>query len=180
MVELTQKEFKKGEIIYGSGELTANMYNILLGSAAIYVDYKKPGEQKVLEMHEGDFLNVVSFLEARPRNTTAVALERTVVNEITEENFGRFFREQPAKIISLLQYMSARIRGLQKSYLQALHALEEHADLEELKAAKGEQWFAEHSFLKTALDKLFGSEMIERVGEEDTTTAASIEEFQGK
>ena len=180
MVELAQKEYKKDEIICENKAMDPYMYNILLGDVAVYVDYGTSEEQKLLELHPGDFLNVVSFLEARPRNTTAVALNHTVVNVINEENFGHFFSEQPAKIMSLLQYMSARIRRLQKSYLDALDALEEHADLEQVKEAKGEQWFAEHKFLKNTLDKLFGNETIERMGEEGTPRTAGIEEFQKK
>ncbi|MBQ0037344.1 MAG: Crp/Fnr family transcriptional regulator [Clostridiales bacterium] len=155
MVELEEKRFKKGEIIYKSGELDANMYNIFLGRAAVYMDYGTPAQQLILEVEEGDFLNIISFLEARPRNTTAVALQNTVVGVITTENFGKFFQEHPAKIMSLLQHMSARIRHLQKAYLETSQALEDYADTDRLKKENGE-WYAQHNSLYRSLSSLLG------------------------
>ena len=102
----TEKRFKKGEIICRPKEMVMSMYNILYGSVGVYFDYGTPEEVPVVTLHEGDFFNVISFLESRQRNTTAVALEPTIVSEITYDNFSAYFREKPAKIMSLLQHMS--------------------------------------------------------------------------
>lgn len=155
MTGLDEKRFKKGQIIYRSGEMDASMYNILYGRVAIYIDYGEPSERLVVELGEGDFLNVISFLETRPRNTTAVALQSTVVNVITIENFGTFFQERPAKVMSLLQHMSARIRHLQKAYLDASQALEDYADTERLKIENG-VWYEEHNSLYHTIASLLG------------------------
>lgn len=155
MTSLEEKKFKKGQIIYRSGEMDASMYNILYGRVAIYIDYGDPGERLVVELGEGDFLNVISFLETRPRNTTAVALQPTVVNVITLDNFGAFFQERPAKVMSLLQHMSARIRHLQKAYLETSQALEDYADTERLKSENG-TWYEEHNSLYHTIASLLG------------------------
>lgn len=146
MVGLAEKQFKKGQIICRDGDLDATMYNILYGRAAVYTDYGKPTEHLVLEVGEGDFLNIISFLEARPRNTTAVALQPTVVSVITADNFGAFFQQHPAKIMSLLQHMSARIRHLQKAYLETCQALDDYADTDRLKQ-ENSSWYEEHNSL---------------------------------
>ena len=109
-----ERRFKRGQIICKPGEMDMNMYNILYGSVAVYKDYGTPEEVEVVTLSEGDFFNVISFLESRPRNTTAVALENTIVSEITYDNFSAYFREKPAKIMSLLQHMSARMRQMQR------------------------------------------------------------------
>ena len=132
MIENQEKQFKKGAILYRAGDFELNMYNILYGSVAVYVDYGTENERRIVEMHEGDFLNVISFLESRPRHSTAVALEPTVVSVIDIDNFGAYFRERPAKIMSLLQHMSARMRHLQKAYLEACDALKEKVGREKL------------------------------------------------
>ena len=129
-----ERRFKRGQIICKPGEMDMNMYNILYGSVAVYKDYGTPEEVEVVTLSEGDFFNVISFLESRPRNTTVVALEPLVVSEITMENFGKYFSERPAKIMSLLQHMSARIRQLQKAYVETCHALEAYSDKERLQA----------------------------------------------
>ena len=90
-----ERRFKRGQIICKPGEMDMNMYNILYGSVAVYKDYGTPEEVEVVTLSEGDFFNVISFLESRPRNTTVVALEPLVVSEITIENFGKYFSERP-------------------------------------------------------------------------------------
>ena len=119
-----ERRFKKGQIICRPGEMEMNMYNILYGSVGVYTDYGKPEQVEVVTLREGDFFNVISFLESRPRNTTVVALEPLVVSEISFDNFGKYFRDRPAKVMSLLQHMSARIRQLQKAYVETCHALD--------------------------------------------------------
>ena len=103
-------------------------------------------------------MNVISFLETRPRNTTAVALEPTVVKIINHDNFSTFFQENPAKIMSLLEHMSARMRALQRAYVQACQALEKYADTDKIKEDNHE-WYAEHSHTyKFWADMFFGSD----------------------
>ena len=139
-----ERRYKKGEIIYRAGTFDTHIYNVLFGSVGIYMHYGQPDEHVVLEIPAGDFLNVISFLEMRPRNTTAVALEPTIIGEISRENFARYFQENPGKIMSLLEHLSARVRHLQKAYLEACQALEEYANTEKLKQEKGD-WYASHS-----------------------------------
>ena len=155
MTETGEMRFKKGDILYRVGDFDANMYHILFGSVAVYVDYGESTEQKVVELQEGDFLNVISFLEALPRSTTAVALEPTVVNVINLENFEEYFRQHPAKIMDLLQHMSARIRYLQKAYLEACNALTERVDRENLRQDR--EFYDKHSKMYHWIQRMFPS-----------------------
>lgn len=157
MVDVERRVFKKGQILYKANSFEPNMFNILYGRVAVYLDYKTHDEQKTMELGEGDFLNVISFLETRPRHTTVVALEKTEVGVITRENFGLFFRDQPAKVMSLLQHMSARIRMMEKNYLRASEALERHADLDKVKAEDG-AWYKEHSGMYQIIKNIFALE----------------------
>ena len=152
----TEKRFKKGEIICRPKEMVMSMYNILYGSVGVYFDYGTPEEVPVVTLHEGDFFNVISFLESRQRNTTAVALEPTIVSEITYDNFRAYFREKPAKIMSLLQHMSARMRQLQKAYVETCHALDAYGDKEKLHAEHSE-WMDSHDRTYNLLRAMFPS-----------------------
>ncbi len=152
----TEKRFRKGEIICRPREMVMSMYNILYGSVGVYFDYGTPDEVPVVTLREGDFFNVISFLESRPRNTTAVALEPTIVNEITYDNFSAYFREKPAKIMSLLQHMSARMRQMQKAYVDTCHALEAYGDRERLQNEHGE-WMHSHDRTYNLLRAMFPS-----------------------
>ena len=144
MISGVEKRFKKGQIILKEKSFELAVYDVMLGRVGVYMNYGTPEERLVVEIEAGDFLNVISFLETRPRNTTAVALETTVVKIINHENFSTFFQENPAKIMSLLEHMSARMRALQRAYMRACHALEEYADTEKMKREHHE-WYAEHS-----------------------------------
>lgn len=150
----TEKRFKKGDIICRPKEMVMSMYNILYGSVGIYFDYGTPEQVDVVTLREGDFFNVISFLESRQRNTTAVALENTIVSEITYDNFSAYFREKPAKIMSLLQHMSARMRQMQKAYVDTCHALELCGDKEKLAAEHGD-WVESHNRTYNLLRAMF-------------------------
>ena len=139
-----EKKFKKGQVILKEKSFELAIYDVMLGCVGVYMNYGTPEERLVVEIEAGDFLNVISFLETRPRNTTAVALETTVVKVINHDNFGTFFQENPAKIMSLLEHMSARMRALQRAYIRACHALEKYADTDRIKQDNHE-WYAEHS-----------------------------------
>lgn len=152
----TEKRYKKGEIICRPKEMVMSMYNILYGSVGVYFDYGTPEQVEVVTLREGDFFNVISFLESRPRNTTAVALENTIVSEITYDNFSAYFREKPAKIMSLLQHMSARMRQMQKAYVDTCHALEVYGDKSKLAAEHGE-WTDSHNRTYNLLKAMFPS-----------------------
>ena len=155
MIENNEKRFKKGEILYRAGDFELNMYNILYGSVAIYVDYNTPHERKLMDVQEGDFLNVISFLESRPRHSTAVALEPTVVSVIDIDNFGAYFRERPAKVMSLLQHMSARMRRLQKAYLEACDELKANVTKEKLQ--ENSEFYDKHSKIYHLIQGMFPS-----------------------
>ena len=87
MIEGKEKKFKKGQIILKEKSFELAIYDVMLGRVGVYINYGTPEEKLVVEIEAGDFLNVISFLETRPRNTTAVALEPTVVKIINHDNF---------------------------------------------------------------------------------------------
>ena len=106
-------------------------------------------------MEADGFFGIVGFLESRPQNATAVALEKTACMVITHESFSHYFQERPAKIMSLMQYMSKRMRVLTRGYLEASQALEEYADAERLLKER-KDWYEEHKDLYHRIMGLFG------------------------
>ena len=101
------------------------------------------------------FFGIVGFLESRPQNATAVALEKTACMVITHESFSHYFQERPAKVMSIMQYMSKRMRILTRGYLEASQALEEYADAERLLKER-KDWYEEHKDLYHRIMGLFG------------------------
>ena len=100
--EAGEKIFKKGEVIYQQGDYVTAIFDVLWGQVALYVDYHKPTQRLLNEVEADGFFGIVGFLESRPQNATAVALEKTACMVITHESFSHYFQERPAKIMSLM------------------------------------------------------------------------------
>ena len=108
---------------------------------------------KVLELMQPEMTSTT--IKTWFDDATAVALEKTMCSIITHENFGRYFQERPAKIMSIMQYMSKRMRVLTRGYLEASQALEEYADAERLLQER-KDWYEEHKDLYHRIMGLFG------------------------
>lgn len=122
MEQVYRKKVKKGEIIYHEGEMSPNMFKVVTGTCGIYTKYGTPDQQELGIIDAGGYLNVISFLDSRPRASTAVALEDSSLVEISMENFEELFRAYPAKVLDLMQYMSRRMLELERAYLDAAAA----------------------------------------------------------
>ena len=73
----------------------------------------------------------MGFLDKLPRSGTAVSLsEDTVLEEIDEENFERSFSENTAKMLSLLQQMSMRLRRISRDNADACRTVSDVVEAE--------------------------------------------------
>ena len=137
------KTFKKGEIIFKQGELSDCMYDILWGEVGIYADYGTPEEKLLTTLETERFFGEMGMIEGRLRSATAVALEKdTRVKVITPETFDTYFKENPAKVLLIMQNMSHRIRELTRDYLEACRAVAEAVETEKTGKEKS-SWFKE-------------------------------------
>jgi len=106
--------------------MSPNMFKIIVGTCGIYTNYGTPEQRELGVITAGGYLNVISFLDSRPRASTTVALEDCILAEISMENFEELFRSYPAKVLDLMQYMSRRMLELERAYLDA-SAAAQHA-----------------------------------------------------
>ena len=130
MKTLREKSFKKGEIIYRQGDCEAWLYDILYGSVALYQNYGTREEILVTEIGPEGYFGEIELIEACPRTTTAVALERTRAYVVTAEDLSACFTERPALVLSIMQQMSERIRALTRSYNDACRVVAEAMEAE--------------------------------------------------
>ena len=137
------KTFKKGEIIFKQSDLSDCMYDILWGQVGIYADYGTPEEKLLTTLETERFFGEMGMIEGRLRSATAVALEKdTRVKVITPETFDTYFKENPAKVLLIMQNMSHRIRELTRDYLEACRAVAEAVETEKTGKEKS-SWFKE-------------------------------------
>ena len=77
-------------------------------------------------MNAGQFLGEMGVIEAYPRSATAVAMEDgTTLREIDEKEFSDYFYEQPARLLLIMQQISARLRDRTADYEAACRIRDE-------------------------------------------------------
>ena len=114
---MTTRLYRKGEIIFRQGAAADSMFDVRWGGVGIYVGYGTEHEKKLTELTNGDTFGEMGMIDHEPRSATAVALEdRTQLDEFREEDLIDLFRKNPAKVLSVLQMMSRRLRNLTRDY----------------------------------------------------------------
>ena len=130
MADIQERVYKKGDVIYRQNDYEMCLYDILYGSVALYQNYGTKEEILIKEMLGDGYFGEMELVEARPRTTTAVALEKTQVKVYSAEDFSACFQEKPAMVMAIMQQMSARIRELTRQYNDACRIVAEAMEAE--------------------------------------------------
>ena len=113
---MEKKVFKKNEVVFREGEFGKSFFQIVEGTAGIYLHYGEEEQRKLTEMTAGQFFGEMAVIEAWPRSATVVAEDELQVIEIEENNLNLYFKEQPDKILALMKQLGNRIRSLTEEY----------------------------------------------------------------
>ncbi|MBO5555570.1 MAG: cyclic nucleotide-binding domain-containing protein [Oscillospiraceae bacterium] len=120
------KTFRKGQVIFREGDPGDCMYDVYAGRIGVYVKYDTPEQKLLKEYYPDQYLGELGLLDHAPRSATAVALEDgTSVAAVTEEAFGEFFREKPAKVLMIMQQMSQNLRNRTNEYVDVCRSIHE-------------------------------------------------------
>lgn len=123
---LEELSFHRNETIFREGNPGGCMYAVQQGSVRIVANYGTQREQTLKELKAGEFFGEMGMVRGYPRSATAVAgTDRTVVDVITWETLGQYFKESPAKIVAIMQQMAQRIGEISDSYIGACGAVAE-------------------------------------------------------
>ena len=122
---MAERLFNRGEEIFHQGDHGETFYRIIDGTVGIYVNYSEGEEHKLTELTKGQYVGEMAVIDSYPRSATAVALEDgTKLQEVSENELNNFFSESPDNIVSLMKYLSLRIRDLTKDYEDAVSVAE--------------------------------------------------------
>lgn len=122
---MTEKQFKKGEIIFRQGDEGLSFFDITEGTVGIFVNYGADAEEKLTELKPGQFFGEMAVIDAYPRSATAVALEDVKVSEISCGDLNGYFETQPDRIVAIMKHLSSRIRILSNDYSEVTKAIDE-------------------------------------------------------
>lgn len=111
-VSLPPKEFQPGQVIFSENEPGDNLYYIVSGEYAVYVQGKR-----ITELSPHDiFMGEMGFLLGNRRSATVVCTKPGKLVEISREVFADAIRRYPNYGIFLLKTMARRLREANLRY----------------------------------------------------------------
>ncbi len=107
------------------------------------MDYGDESQKEIGILSEGDFVGELELIDSSTRIASAIALDDNVIaKRLTIEDFNTFVKENPAKVILIIQQLSARVRMLDNHYLDACKTIDEYRRAEEENLPKSESLLA--------------------------------------
>ena len=167
-----EKTFAGGEIIIKEGDIGNSFFQLLEGSAQVYLNYGEADQVKLTELVPGKYFGEMAVIESYPRSTTVVAGEGAKVIEIEADELKEYFAQYPEKIIDIMMCLGNRLKELTADYDEAKQVLagmkDPSADKSSFAAAiaKHLNWFKAS---KKAIDKPSAEalrEAAEKVGQD--------------
>ena len=125
------EDYPAGTVICKEGETIRCMYDIHWGKVGIYTGYGTPEEVKLAELYPNSFFGEIGLVTGEPRSATVVALEKSTIETIYEEDLNELFEKNPPKIVMILRHMAYRLRRLTDEYQEACTMAWEMAQDEE-------------------------------------------------
>lgn len=106
-----QKEYQEDTIIITEKGVSRQMYMVLSGSVALYVNYGKDGEYLLGLCNKGTVFGEMGVLCHAPSTYTAVAVTEVIVAVFSEFELGYFIKTYPEKAIGIMR-STARLNSV--------------------------------------------------------------------
>ena len=106
---ITDKEYKKGESIYLSGETGKHLYVINQGNVKIFRISETGKEQIIRILYPGDFMGELSLFAHSPVNSSAEALEPTALCVIDGDKLSQIMSNVPGIAVKIIEELSKRL-----------------------------------------------------------------------
>lgn len=100
---------KKGQVLLHAGQSNRNIYLILSGELAVFLEY--PEGEPVAILSQGEIVGELSVIDDRPTTAYVVAAENAQVLEVDETAFWRMISVSHAFACNMLLLLSARMRS---------------------------------------------------------------------
>lgn len=137
--EFKKVSFKKGDVIMREGDMEMLMYDIIIGSVGVYVNYGMDDEKLLLTLSDGEYFGEMELINVRARVATVVAMENTECMVIDRELFGEYIRNYPEKCLAIMQSLSDKLRHTNQAYREMVRIAREAA-ADDTDDAKKSSW----------------------------------------
>ena len=104
---MQEKVFNSGDVMIRQGENDPFFYQIISGSADVFVTDDAEKQIHLATLKEGAYFGEMALLEGGiPHSATVIAAEdNTRVLEIPGDQIPQYYKEQPEKIYELMKYI---------------------------------------------------------------------------
>ena len=125
------KTFRKGSVIFRAGDPGDCMYEVYTGKVAVFTDYGTEKQKRLTEYYQDQYFGEMGLLDRMPRSATALAVEDTTLGVVTEENFDAFYRENPGRVLMVMQQISQNLRKRTIEYMEVCRRIKSLTETEE-------------------------------------------------
>lgn len=120
------KRYAADEVFFQQGDPGSVMYIILTGRVVVLSRNIDGSFVPVAQLNAGDFFGEMSLLEKQPRSASVLALEQTVVIELSEDNFSLVISRNPEFAFRIMKGLSNRVRRLTEELVKGSNDIEEN------------------------------------------------------
>lgn len=100
------KKFSEDEVIIREGETYEEMYKIVSGRAALYLQYGTENEYLIGVLSDGKCFGEVSVLTGKPSPYSVVAISDIMVMRIGADRFESFISQNPRNTAGIMKNMA--------------------------------------------------------------------------
>lgn len=105
-------QFLEDDVILQQGSMKREMYKIISGKAAVYLNYGMQDEYLIGILSEQRCFGEMALLCAKPSTYTVVALSDGLLLRITEDSFDNFIKHNTYNVISIMRNLANTIDTL--------------------------------------------------------------------
>ena len=107
---------KRRQVLLRAGQSNQNLYLILSGKLAVFLEY--PGSDPIAVLNQGETVGELSVIDDSPTTAYVVAVEGSRVLEVDETAFWRIISESHAFACNMLLLLSERMRSSDEALLK--------------------------------------------------------------
>ena len=127
------ERFAEETVILREGELNKEMYKIISGKVAVYLNYGKENEYLVGILSEQKCFGELGILCNAPSMYTVVAIYEVLVSKITEDEFEYFLRSNFYNVTNIIQSLAKEVRSLKCNLDMVMEEMENSSEIETCK-----------------------------------------------
>ncbi|MGN0711676.1 MAG: Crp/Fnr family transcriptional regulator [Anaerovoracaceae bacterium] len=135
-VSSRMQHFPEDTVIIKEGEYKNEMYKIISGKVAVYLNYGKKDEYLLRILSESQCFGEVGILCQKPSIYTVVALYDAMVMRISEEELESFLQNNSQNALNIIKNLAREVLNLKCNLDMMIEELSKGSEEERIRAEK--------------------------------------------